>query len=305
MTTPSIIIKPLKRGEPGIPAELRELWRYRHLIKTLTIRELKVRYKNSSLGIVWSMSSPLVQVFVMTFAVGLLSGSMAKDISAYILCAFLPWNFFQGAVLDSSTSVLTQLGLLKKVYFPREIPLVAAVCANFIHFILSMLVFVVYRWGLTWLVAGWPGPPPREVFLLPLIILVQFILTLGVSFFVCAWNVFYEDVKFIVTMLLSFMFYLLPILYFAESIRYYPRIPAQWQSLAYHLYLCNPLAWIITAYKEVLLPGKIVSSPGAPTFITAPFDYRYFSMAFITSTVICIAGYNYFNSRKWKFTERP
>ncbi|BDI30364.1 hypothetical protein CCAX7_24150 [Capsulimonas corticalis] len=305
MTTPSIIIKPLKRGEPGLAAEARELWRYRHLIKTLVTRELKVRYKNSTLGIAWSMVSPLVQVFVMTLAVGIIAGTNAKGMSAYILCAYLPWNFFQNAVLDSSGSVLSQLGLLKKVYFPREIPLVAAVCSNFVHFILSLGVFVIYRWVLTPLFVGWPGLPPREVFWLPLIILVQFILTLGVSFFICAWNVFYEDVKFVASMMMSFLFYLLPILYFAENLQYSAKIPARWQWLAYHLYLGNPLAWVITAYKQVLLPAKIISSPGSPTAMTAPFDYRYFLIALVTSSLICIAGYNYFNGRKWKFTERP
>ncbi|MCW3062658.1 MAG: Polysaccharide transporter, permease component [Capsulimonas sp.] len=308
MTTPSIIIKPLKLGEPGVIAEAREMWRYRSLIHTLVRRELKIRYRNSVLGLAWSMINPLVQVFVMTIALGLINGSISRDMSAYLLCAYLPWNFFQSAVLDSSTAVLGQIGLLKKVYFPREIPVIAVVCSNFIHFLLAMCVFVIYRWVLTPIFVGWPGPPPREVFYLPLVILVQFLLTLGVSFFVCAWNVFYEDVKFLVTMMMSFLFWLLPIMYFAENLRYSVKIPAHWQSLAYHLYLANPLAWVITAYKEVLLPPKIIANPGAlvgKTALTAPFDIRYFAIALVTSSLLCLAGYVYFNRLKWKFTERP
>ena len=303
----SAVIKARRPGEPGLIEEARELWRYRFLIRVLAERELRIRYKNSVLGIFWSMLAPLFQVFVMTIAVGYIMASGPSNLSSYILCAMLPWTFFQNAVLDSSTSVLQQLPLLKKVYFPREIPLLASVCANFVHFCMSLIVFVVYRWVITPIIFGWPGPPPHEVLLLPLILLIQVALTTGVAFFVCALNVFYEDVKFVVTMTLQFLFYMLPILYFSENIFFSNRIPNhQVRSWVYHLYLANPLAWLVTAYKQVFFTPQIITARGVtPVIRSAPFDYRYMGIAAVISILICLAGYSYFNARKWKFTERP
>ncbi len=306
MTTASVVITP-QYGGLGMVEEARELGRFRHLIRTLVERDLRVRYKNSVLGVAWTMVNPLIQVFVLTLAVGYILGSGPKNLSAYIFCATLPWTFFSTSVLDSSTAVLAKLGLLKKVYFPREIPLIATVCQNFAQFLISLVVFVLYRWGLTPLLVGWPGAPPREIFWLPVIVLDLFMLTLGVAFFVSAANVFYEDVKFIVTIVMGFLFYLTPIIYFAENVYYSARIGSEMvRWWAYHLYLANPLAWIVTAFKQVFFPQAVISNRGAAvTVMSAAFDYRYFLLTTIECIALCLAGYAYFNSRKWKFTERP
>ncbi len=286
--------------------ELRELWRYRHLVRTLVERDLRIRYKNSVLGIAWTMVNPLIQVFVLTVAIGYILGSGPKNLSAYIFCATLPWTFFQTSVLDSSMSVLVKLPLLKKVYFPREIPLIAAVCQNGVQLGISLAVFVLYRWVVAPLWLGWPGLPPVQLLWLPLLIVQLFLLTLGVSFFVCAANVFYEDVKFIVSSGMTFLFYLVPIIYFPENIFYSPRIPEHWHRLAYHLYLLNPLAWIVTAFRQVFFAPAVISARGAERqVLSAPFDVRYFAITGLLSVVVCLAGYAYFNAQKWRFTERP
>ena len=302
--SPTILIEAHDRP-PSLWDNLRELWRFRHLVRTLVERDLRVRYKNSSLGIAWTMVNPLIQVVVLTIAVGYILGSGPKNLSAYIFCATLPWTFFSTAVIDASSSVLAKLPLLKKVYFPREIPLIATVCQNFVQFAISLAIFIVYRWGLTTVLYGWPGLPPREVLWLPVIVLLLFLQTLGVSFFVAAANVFYEDVKFIVATGMTFLFYLIPIIYFPENIFFSARIPARWHWWAYHLYLANPLAWIVTAFRQVFFARAIISSRGATPVYSAPFDYRYFAITAVLSVVICLAGYTYFNAKKWKFTERP
>ncbi|MBV9848817.1 MAG: ABC transporter permease [Armatimonadetes bacterium] len=307
MTVPSIVIQPQARGH-SLVAEGRELWRYRRLVRTLLERDLRVRYKNSALGIAWTVINPLIQVLVLTIAVGYILSSGPSNLSSYIFCAYLPWTFFQTSVLDASTSVLVKLPLLKKVYFPREIPVIAAIGQNFFQFLVTMLVFVLYRWGLVTLFYGWPGWPPVQILWLPVVVLILFLLTLGVSFFVCAWNVFYEDVKFLLTAAMSFLFYLLPIVYFAENIVYSSRIPPSLRSPLYHLYLLNPLAWVITAFKQMFFQVAAIANRGAhqaniPT--SAPFDWRYMLIALATSSLICVSGYGYFNRRKWKFSERP
>ena len=310
-TPPSIVIR-ARPGSLGLVEEARELWRYRHLVRTLVERDLRIRYKNSVLGIAWTMVNPLVQVFVLTLAIGYILGSGPKNLSAFIFCATIPWTFFQTAMLDASTSVLAKLGLLKKVYFPREIPLIATVCQNFAQLLISLGVFMVYRWLLTPLLFGGNTAPPREILWLPVVIVNLFLLTLGAAFFVATVNVFYEDVKFILTLTMGFLFYLMPIIYFAENIVFSARIPnyvffhktLPWW--VYHLYLINPLAWIITAFKQMFFGVADISNVTAPLphAYSAPFDGRYLLLTTLTSVVFCLWGYGFFNRHKWKFTER-
>ena len=308
---PSIVIR-AHTGSLGLGAEARELWRYRHLVRTLIERDLRIRYKNSVLGIAWTMVNPLVQVLVLTIAIGYILGSGPKNLSAFIFCATLPWTFFQTANLDASTSVLAKLGLLKKVYFPREIPLIATVCQNFVQLLVSLGVFMLYRWILTPLIFGGNTAPPREILWLPVIILILFCLTLGAAFFIATVNVFYEDVKFILTLTMGFLFYLMPIIYFAENVFYSTRIPNHqflhrpFQWWAYHLYLINPLAWLITAFKQIFFGVADISNITAPLphIYSAPFDWRYLLLTGCTSLAFCLWGYDFFNRHKWKFTER-
>jgi len=301
-----------RAGSPGLAAEARELWRFRHLVRTLVERDLRVRYKNSVVGIAWTMVNPLIQVFVLTVAIGYILGSGPKNLSAYIFCATLPWTFFQTAIADSSQSVLIKMPLLKKVYFPREIPLIATVCQSFVQFLISLVIFMVYRWALTPLLHGGNVAPPAQILLLPWLIAILFLLTLGVAFFVATANVFYEDVKFIMNIVMGFLFYLLPIIYFAENIVFSARIPnrpAFGHSLAwwlYHLYLANPLAWIVTAFKQVFFGVSAISNVNAvPVTYSAPFDWRFLLLTTATSVGVCLWGYAFFNAHKWKFTERP
>lgn len=301
----TVVIKARAAG-PGLRAELAELWQFRHLVRTLVERDLRVRYKNSVLGIAWTMVSPLLQVFVLTIAIGYILDSGPKNLSAYIFCATIPWTFFQTAILDSSTSVLAKMSLLKKVYFPREIPLIATVCQNFVQFLISLGIFMVYRWVLTPLLHGGNTAPPLAILWLPVLTADLFLLTLGAAFFVATANVFYEDIKFIITLVMGFLFYLLPVFYFAENVVYSPRIPVKLQSLVYHLYLVNPLAWLITAFKQVFFGKAVISNVKAiPILYSATFDWRYLVLATATSIFICLWGYSFFNSHKWKFTERP
>jgi len=305
----TIVIR-ARPGSLGLAEEARELWRFRHLVRTLVERDLRVRYKNSVVGVAWTMVNPLVQVFVLTVAISYILGAGPRNLSAFIFCATIPWTFFQTAILDSSTSVLAKLGLLKKVYFPREIPLIATVCQNFVQFLVSLGVFMVYRFVLTPLLHGGNVTPPREILWLPVVTAILFLLTLGAAFFVATLNIFYEDVKFILTLTMGFLFYLLPIIYFAENIVLSARIPPtvflhrplSWW--VYHLYLVNPVAWIITAFKQMFFGIQVITKPGVTPFYSAPFDWRYLVLTAVTSVAFCLGGYSFFNRRKWKFTER-
>jgi lipopolysaccharide transport system permease protein len=283
--------------------DLRELWAHRSIAGSLVLRQLRLRYKGSFVGIFWSMVPPLVQVFVLTIVVGYILSSGPHNQSAYIFCAFLPWIFVNTALLDASSSVLEQGFLLKKAYFPREILPIASVLANFIHFCIAVCVFLVYRYGITTLLFGWPGLPPKEIVWFPVVVLDLLMLTLGISMILSAWTTFFEDVKYVVSTGLSLLFYALPIMYFSEQIAYSTR--ARHAYVIYLIYLANPLAWIVTAFKQMFFSVQIIGVRDGVTLYSAPFDYRYFIWTTVLSFAVLVFGYGTFSRLKWKFAERP
>jgi ABC-type polysaccharide/polyol phosphate export permease len=275
--------------------ELAELLRYRELVVNLVIRDLKVRYKNSFLGFFWSLINPLMQVATITVVFKYIMNVSIPNYSAYLLCAFLPWTFFQMSVLDAAHSVLEHGSLVKKTYFPREVLPVSFVLSNLIHFVLALGVFFVYL-----LVLG--VPPMVSWLLLPVVVFIQLLLNMGVALFISCLNVYYEDVKYMVTVFLNLLFYLTPVIYVVELIsspQYSQRIPEWLRPIIVKLYYVSPLSYIITTYRKILLPP--LQSPGVHDM---PLSYLYLGLAAVTSILIFVAGYAFFNKRKWSFAEQ-
>src|SRR5579862_3769064 len=127
--------------------DLKELWRFRELLVVMVRRELRVRYKNSVLGIFWSFLTPLATTVVITIVFGTFMHNGIPSFSAYYLAAFLPFMFLQASVLDSSQSVISALPVVRKIYFPRELLPLSNVISNFIHFLLAFVVFFLYLMG--------------------------------------------------------------------------------------------------------------------------------------------------------------
>ncbi len=117
--------------------ELRELWRFRELLLMFVQRDLRVRYKNSILGLGWSLVNPLVQVGTIAVVLQFLMRTDIESYYAYVFCAVLPWHFYNTANMDGTQSLVAQYGLLRKTYFPREIIPIATVIANLFHFLLA------------------------------------------------------------------------------------------------------------------------------------------------------------------------
>ncbi|MHB0913539.1 MAG: ABC transporter permease [Armatimonadota bacterium] len=272
--------------------DLAEVVRYRELLVNLIIRDLKVRYKNSVVGFFWSLVNPLVQVATITVVFKYIIGWRNPNYSAYLLCAFLPWTFFQMSVLDASMSVLHHYDLVKKTYFPRELLPASIVLSNLVHFLLALVIFFIYL-----LILG--APIKITWLLLPVVIFFQLLLNLGVAFFVSCLNVFYEDVKYLMTVVLNLAFYALPILYLVERVYYSDKLPEAYRGAVLALYRLNPLSMLITAYRKLLLPPY---NEGALRDV--PLDWRYLALAGLTSFLIFLLGYAFFNSRKWQFAER-
>ncbi len=288
--------------------ELKELWRFRELLFAMVERELRIRYKNSALGFFWSLLNPLVTVAVMTFVFKYVMQNETENFSAYILAAYLPFIFLQLCLLDSAQSVLIALPVVKKVYFPREILPLSSVISNFIHLVLAMFVFLAYLFIL-YAVTGFQSSPfTWRLLFLPVLLLVNLMLATGFSLLISAYNVFYEDVKYLVSVGLYLGFFLTPIMYFSETVFYALRKYGQTGELIYTLYHLNPVAMLSTAYRKTLVPPgkmKVVEAGNVIDISPLPFNWAMFGICVLVSLAVLIYGYHVFNRLKWKFVERP
>jgi lipopolysaccharide transport system permease protein len=287
-------------------AELRELWKFRELLYSLIERELKIRYKNSFLGFFWSLINPLLTVLVMTVVFKVIMRNPTPNFSSYILAAYLPYMFFQLALMDSAQSVLTGLPIVKKVYFPREVLPLSSIASNFVHLILALVVFFFYQ--LSVYVAN-PAISPfhSKMLLLPLLLVVNLALATGLGLLISALNTFYEDVKYITGVVLYLLFFLSPIMYFSENVWHTAQITGQgWIYTLYHL---NPVAMLVSAYRQVLVAPQDVLIPTVhgETVVVQPLglDWTLFGVTAAMSFFILWYGYRTFNRLKWKFVERP
>lgn len=286
--------------------ELRELWRYRELLFSMVRRELSIRYKNSLFGFLWSLLNPLLTVLVMTFVFKVIMGNPIPNYSAYVLAAYLPFTFFQLALMDSSSCVLNTLPLIRKIYFPREILPLSLVISNFVHLVLALLVFFVYLLVL-WALNPQVAPFQASAVLLPILLIINFMLVCGLSFMLAAWTVFYEDLKYITSIILYLLFFLAPVMYFQEEAREKLSHFGKIGHIGYLLYSSNPISALCTAYRKILLaPQKVFLGGEHGHYVEAlPLNWKLIGISALLSVFLMFYGYHAFNQLKWKFVERP
>jgi len=284
---------------------LRELWRFRDLLRQLVRRELKVRYKNSVLGFVWSIVPPLLQVLVYTFFIKNIGVKVVSG-GAFMLCALIPWTFITTATLDSSQSLLVYFPIIKKVYLPREVIPLAIVISNFIHLLMGWLVFFVFYLIVMPHIPGKGGGIPLKASMLwfPMITFVAVVFVTGLALWASALNVFYDDVKFILKTSFNLLLLLLPVFYPSDVIFYNKHFRAHpWM---YKLYMLNPPTAIMEAYRKTLLQPIHRGDYGLDAHFTPLYmNWPTFIGASAICIIICWSGYTYFNHRKWQFVERP
>lgn len=281
--------------------DLKELWRFRELLLTLVERELRIRYKNSFLGFFWSLLNPLITVLVMTVVFKYFMKLETPSLSAYILAAYLPYIFFQMSVLDSAQSVVAALPIVRKVYFPRIVLPLAMVMANFVHLLLALGVFLVYLLGVYLL---FPGQSPFQLttLLLPVVLLINFALAAGIGFIVSALNTFYEDVKYIMTVVMWLLLFLSPVMYFSENVWNHSKTADG--GLTYFLYHLNPVAMLCTAYRKILIAPQVVDLRGEQ-LVPLPLDWGLLGITAAVSVAMLVVGFRVFTNLQWKFVERP
>ncbi len=226
----------------------RRLLRYRSLLSTLVVRELKARYRGSFLGYFWSLVNPLlllaVYSFVFTYIFTPKFADEANPYPLFLMCGLFPWIWVSTSLLEGTDSLLSGAGLIRKAVFPAEILPMVFVLSNLVHFLFALPVLAA---GLLWgHLSGFPVGGWGAVWL-PLIIGLEFLVVGGLTLGLAALNVHFKDVKDILTNVLSVLLYLTPVLFPLSFIK------VAWGHWA--IRWLNPFAPFSTAFQEVLFNG--------------------------------------------------
>jgi lipopolysaccharide transport system permease protein len=218
--------------------KLAELWEFRELFYFLVWRDVKVRYAQSILGIGWAIIQPLVPMVIFTIVFGRVA-HISSDGLPYAMFAYaglVPWTYFANAVTDSSASLVKEVNMLSKIYFPRLIIPLTSTLARLIDLAISFLVLVA-------LMAWYQTTPQVSVIVLPLLILIAIMAAAGLGMWLSALAVQYRDVKYAVPFAVQFMMYAAPVVYPSSL------IPVNFR----YLYAVNPLVGVIEGFRACLL----------------------------------------------------
>lgn len=218
-----------------------DLWRYRELFFFLAWRDILVRYKQTAIGMIWALGRPLITVLVFTLVFSKLAKLPSDGVPYPILvfAALLPWQFFASAFSGAGDSLISNAGMISKVYFPRLVIPASAVIVSFVDFLISSVILV----GLM----VWYGFAPNlRMFTLPLFMLVAFAAAMGAGLWIAALNVKYRDFRIIVPFAVQFGLYVSPV-GFSSNI-----VPEQWR----FLYSINPMVGVIDGFRWAILGGN-------------------------------------------------
>jgi lipopolysaccharide transport system permease protein len=218
-----------------------DLWRYRQLFYYLAWRDLLVRYKQTVVGVAWSLLKPLMSMVVLTVVFGKL-GKMPSGNVPYpllVFCGVLPWQFFSTALSESGSSLVNNSSLISKVYFPRMVIPVSSVIASFVDFLIStaflLLIMFWYHY-----------PPTTNLLFFPLFVILVFSASLGVSLWISALMVEYRDFRFIVPFFVQFGLYISPVGFRSDL------VPERFRLL----YGINPIVGIIDGFRWCVIGNQ-------------------------------------------------
>ena len=189
----------------------KEIYNYRELLKTNIKKEIRGKYKGSWLGVLWTFLNPLLMLAVYAFVFPYILRVNVDNYTIFMIVALIPWNFFTTAIQSGTGSVVANGNILKKVYFPREIIPISITTSQLVNFLITciiMAVFIIFS-GVGFSV---------HALLFPLLVLIQYILILGLTFILSALTVFVRDIDYFVSVILMLGFYATPIVYQGEML---------------------------------------------------------------------------------------
>lgn len=224
------------------------LWNYKSLVKELTVKELKLRYKNSTLGFLWSFLNPMFMMCVYVLVFGRIFPTMrGENYPVYLLSGLLLWNFFSISLMNSSYSLISNAPLIKKIYFPREVFPFANVLSNLINFMLSLIPFFIILALFHRQAFSFP------MLLLPYAIALITLMILGIAFFFSMLTLYFRDFIQIIENLLLAWFFLSPVIYKEEMIL------GKCSAKLALLYKMNPLYPILNIFHCIFYEGTFPS----------------------------------------------
>lgn len=251
--------------------DLKELWRYRELTWFLALRDIKVRYKQTALGVLWAIIQPVLQTFIFTLffhRVAGIQGPNGVPYELWVFCAMIPWQLFETALTTAGNSLVGSQNLISKVYFPRLAIPISTIIAAIVDFLIAFALLVL-------LMAVYGRMPTIAVLTLPLFVLLAVTAALAVGLWLSALNVQYRDVRYVIPFLARIWFFATPILYLTS------KIGEHFGKAGEVLFSLNPLCGVVEGFRWALLgtpaPSALMLSISvAATFILLVGGLYYF-----------------------------
>lgn len=253
---------------------IRELYAYRQMIFSLVKRDLRGRYKGSVLGFLWTFLNPLFQLVVYTLVFSVIMETGIEKYYLFLFVGLVPWLFFSTCLTTGSSCIFVQQDMVKKIYFPREVLPISFVISQFINMLLTFIVIFAV------VIFSGVGINPIALLFLPIIMMIEFILALGVTMLASALTVYFRDLEYILGIVSMAWLYLTPIMYSPDD------VPEK----VMPLFNINPMSPIIIAYREILYYRQI---PKINTLLHA----------LLFGLIILIVGFITFKRLKRQFAE--
>ena len=252
----------------------KNLYNYRELLKTNVKKEIRGKYKNSFLGVLWSFLNPLLQIAVYAIVFPLILRNTQENYVIFLCCGLIPWTFFSTAISRSAFTMVENGNIIKKVYFPREILPISVVTSETVNFLISTIIIIAF------VVFGGLGISKYIIFY-PIVLLAQYLLLIAISFIVSSISVYIRDLQHLIGVVLQLLFYAAPIVYAPES------IPENFKWILD----INPMTYIINGYRDIFYNQTMI-------------DLQPILILIACSIVACIIGYLIFNKLQKGFAEQ-
>lgn len=253
---------------------IKEIYDYRQMISSLVRRDLRGRYKGSVLGFMWTFLNPLFQLIVYTIVFSIIMRAGIERFYLFLFVALVPWIFFSTCVSAGSVCILSQQDMVKKIYFPREVLPITYVTSQFVNMLFSFVVIFAV------IIVSGVGFNIQALLFLPVIMLIEYMLALGITFLVSAVTVYFKDMQYILNIVTMAWMYMTPIVYSEDM------VPEKYLQL----YKLNPVTPIIIAYRDILYYKRIP-------------DMSTLTMAVVSGIVVMLIGTFTFSRLKRHFAE--
>lgn len=252
----------------------KNLYKYRELLKTNVQKEIRGKYKNSFLGVLWSFLNPLLQIAVYALVFPLILRNTQENYVIFLCCGLIPWTFFATTISRSAFTMVENGNIIKKVYFPREILPISVVTSETVNFLISTIIIVGF------VIFGGLGISKYIIFY-PIVLIAQYLLLIAISLIVSSISIYIRDLQHLIGVALQLLFYAAPIVYAPES------IPEQFKWILY----CNPMTYIINGYRSIFYNQTMIELKPLLILIGC-------------SIIGCIVGYMIFNKLQKGFAEQ-